>query len=618
MLAWQEHITARHAVWGVRLLRALLSAQGVAVPLWVSVARVILLHISPQAHPALTFLAAGQETLPWGPLRRCATALACLGPTHYPVVPAAPGDWCARLPLWRCPLLRLELPFVARPAAYRGLVSHPMATSEDAIARMQPLALLPRLRTVGDVVVLVRQLNAVARQRPWTNSHAHLTELLCVLDPTRPARIGAFPDGLQPDLYNVPRLVESVCDVLWAALPACWRAAAVSALRTASCLSSGLPADAEADRGAVLAVLEGAGWVVPTPAPFLTVATAALGGPAAAPHDVADVVAAPAATHAVLLMVPPAMPVVPGSPQPLRADSVRLITSVLSAPRVADLHSAWAVAVREALRVGALARPLRAAVHADAAGNVQVLLHPSAPSPGSVALELHALSRRVSHVWRLPWDNAYKEVWWRLLLHGVPGAGGHGVCLPYACGCSWTPGAAASPADRALAWQAHVFWSCPVAVGVRDLLQTHLPVGTLLMPRHLWLCVAPAPTVHPGVWSVVALAALSGILAGRRLLAALSAEAARARAQQGGGRQLTIYEAFQVPDPHAPQPPPQRAAREAVVRTLAAVTNFAAVGCVPEAWQQSDLLTPDHAFLGMMRGTAGCRLVLNFDIPADA
>ena len=32
---------------------------------------------------------------------------------------------------------------------------------------------------------------------------------------------------------------------------------------------------------------------------------------------------------------------------------------------------------------------------------------------------------RVRQVWRLPWENNWKEVWWRLLQHGVVGAGGH-------------------------------------------------------------------------------------------------------------------------------------------------------------------------------------------------
>ena len=36
-----------------------------------------------------------------------------------------------------------------------------------------------------------------------------------------------------------------------------------------------------------------------------------------------------------------------------------------------------------------------------------------------------ALPARVRQVWRLPWENSWKEVWWRLLQHGVVGAGGH-------------------------------------------------------------------------------------------------------------------------------------------------------------------------------------------------
>ena len=43
-----------------------------------------------------------------------------------------------------------------------------------------------------------------------------------------------------------------------------------------------------------------------------------------------------------------------------------------------------------------------------------------------------ALLGRMQGVWRLPWENRYKEILWRLVVNGVRGAGGHdeGMALP--------------------------------------------------------------------------------------------------------------------------------------------------------------------------------------------
>jgi len=70
-----------------------------------------------------------------------------------------------------------------------------------------------------------------------------------------------------------------------------------------------------------------------------------------------------------------------------------------------------------------------------------------------------ALPARVRQVWRLPWENSWKEVWWRLLQHGVVGAGGHvwPTKRGTACPCGWQNAATLSRAAQALQQREHVF-----------------------------------------------------------------------------------------------------------------------------------------------------------------
>jgi hypothetical protein len=111
-------------------------------------------------------------------------------------------------------------------------------------------------------------------------------------------------------------------------------------------------------------------------------------------------------------------------------------------------------------------------------------------------------------LWRLPWDNKHKEVYWRLVLNALPVA----ARMPSAaqpCGC----GAAHPHPDRR-----HHFWDCPVAAAVTSSLSAQLG-GRRLTPQHLWLA-QPPPTIHAGVWEAVCLAAVAAMDGGRRLMTA--------------------------------------------------------------------------------------------------
>jgi hypothetical protein len=122
LLPWMQHVRARHAWWGARLVRALAAPPGQEAP-WVLAASAILSHLSGKAaHPAVVLLATvaeqGGSELPLtvvkhgltqrrlpGPLVRLVRgmrALGRLGPTQRG---AGPPPACAAAPLWGNPLL---------------------------------------------------------------------------------------------------------------------------------------------------------------------------------------------------------------------------------------------------------------------------------------------------------------------------------------------------------------------------------------------------------------------------------------------------------------------------------------------------------------------------------
>ncbi|GAB4814593.1 hypothetical protein N2152v2_001639 [Parachlorella kessleri] len=134
-LPWQEHISARHAGWGLRLVMAGQPAQqrnpppaaasasqqtGPAaasqaeqttpMPPWAAVARQLLRNIHPSFKPShLLTLPAGHHwaaQLP-APLRRMHLGLRMLPAPELTAPPPAPGPWCCATPIWGNPLLEL-------------------------------------------------------------------------------------------------------------------------------------------------------------------------------------------------------------------------------------------------------------------------------------------------------------------------------------------------------------------------------------------------------------------------------------------------------------------------------------------------------------------------------
>lgn len=131
--------------------------------------------------------------------------------------------------------------------------------------------------------------------------------------------------------------------------------------------------------------------------------------------------------------------------------------------------------------------------------------------------ELHTLLR---DLWKLPWDNSRKEVFWRLTLDGLPSAARMHM-LGATCDCG-----VVAP-DRQ-----HHFWGCPVAQAVTQVMQQQCPPQCHVQRINVWLCRPPSPGIHVGVWHVACLAAIISMNKGRQLLYKLSSSQPALSAQQ--------------------------------------------------------------------------------------
>ena len=108
-----------------------------------------------------------------------------------------------------------------------------------------------------------------------------------------------------------------------------------------------------------------------------------------------------------------------------------------------------------------------------------------APEIGQLTKQLES---RIQRVWELRWGYKWKEVWWRLPLHGVKGAGGHGWAWAQdrRCECGWYPSVGAGGLVRSYQQRA-----C-VPVGVCILVYVHFPLVKALARSSLNSCL-----MHP-------------------------------------------------------------------------------------------------------------------------
>jgi len=290
----------------------------------------------------------------------------------------------------------------------------------------------------------------------------------------------------------------------------------------------------------------------------------------------------------------------------------------------------------------------RAALHhsTDPRTNHRLSANPHSNLGQLATTKTEETQRRLPMIWRLPVHNSEKEVLWRLLFlpptsqrqlqQFVQGK----LKASKKCGCGWA--APVSP-DPLLALRDHRFWSCHIAVTARHLLQHHLPPGTQIQPTHLWLASPPSPSIHPGVWAIVALATLNSISRAQAHQKALRRNTyiqagQRARDNNNVERPLSVFSGWEPPQqqqqqqqphnldpleqkqqqPHnsEPQEQPQqqqqqqqkrldqhtleqqrqKARRSASLNILCALQDFASTKILPKGW---DNIPANHPFLGV-------------------
>lgn len=210
----------------------------------------------------------------------------------------------------------------------------------------------------------------------------------------------------------------------------------------------------------------------------------------------------------------------------------------------------------------------RAAKHAAFLHMVNTGLPPQL-TPAADAVELAKLQAKL---WKLPWDNAKKELLWRLSVDGKAT-----LARMHVVGGSCTCGAVAPSI-------LHHFWQCPVAEGVVALLKAQLPELTRpLHTVHVWMARPPIGGVHKGVWLVVCQAALLAMDQGRALLCKWQ-------------KQLDNPGEGPLPQHlHSAQQRMQAAGRAAQAAFWDRLHDFVGLGSCPVVWL--DHIRPNHPFL---------------------
>jgi hypothetical protein len=463
VLPLEQHITARHARWALRLLHG-----DASVP-WVQVAQHVL---APTRAPDAALWRAGiamcmdaargpaGARLP-APLARLAAAMHALPPWQLlqAVEPVqAPGPWCASAPLWCNPQLTVQGPGMERRV---GL----------AVA-FAGLAQLGTITTVKEALTALAEVTAA-----WPYERYLATAF--------PFWLRGSEDYLdrQTAIAHLTALVNSI--------PQAWRDAAAAAT------TPQLPPTREVQAQALGRV----GWV------------------GVGPHPVES-----------------------------QAATVKQLAL---------------------LQLG----PLRAAREAKWAGFLADAGQGAPPGEAPTAAELQRLLRRL---WKLRWDNQRKEVYWRLVLDGLPNATRF-AHADETCGCG-----AAGPG------RLHHYWQCPVAQAVVQAMQAEMPqLQQQLLPVHVWLARAPAGWLHRGVWRVVALSAVLAMEKGRQLL----------------------YK-WQKQSPHQPclQLSPQQlqlAAAVAVATLWDMVADWVGLGLYPATWALE--MPVGHPFVAPVAGALQVR-----------
>eukprot|EP00195_Chlamydomonas_chlamydogama_P002330 CAMPEP_0202920642 /NCGR_PEP_ID=MMETSP1392-20130828/76966_1 /ASSEMBLY_ACC=CAM_ASM_000868 /TAXON_ID=225041 /ORGANISM="Chlamydomonas chlamydogama, Strain SAG 11-48b" /LENGTH=374 /DNA_ID=CAMNT_0049614149 /DNA_START=11 /DNA_END=1135 /DNA_ORIENTATION=- len=243
------------------------------------------------------------------------------------------------------------------------------------------------------------------------------------------------------------------------------------------------------------------------------------------------------------------------------------------------------------------------------------------PPAAVVDARMGQLEKLFQDMWKLPWENSNKEIWWRLAVRGVSAAGGHDICISGPCPCGWQLSTGGE--EGAQRMQQHTFWDCPVAQAVMQQVRNAIPAAPEVSRKHLWLLQAPPDSgLYQPVWAVVCLAALNAMQQGRAYMWALHKRRQELLAsyRASGGRQVSLEECWQraagtrlsmVPPGGSPT---SKASARAAALFWSHLQDFADIGIVPVDWVQR--MSPSHAFMRIQpKPRSGHCLVLH--LPVD-
>ena len=390
-----------------------------------------------------------------------ALGLRALGPAGLAVPLASPpGPWCRDVPLWGNPLLQLEHP------ATRRTVTWPVTLTVRPAASHIPHPPGPRgpRQRLPPPPIHLSTLPQPAPLPHWTQGFGDFRQHNPTISSLGDALItlASFTSSVLPGqgAQCYAPFVASLISLL-AVLPTGW----VEAARAASLAAEPLP-----HLDAVRPIVACLGWQPPFPQP-----TSAGRQP----------------------------------PQPIvlcsESFSVRSATGIQLADSLSEQRQARVAYVGAALNLGL----------ALGAEGPLPFIPPEAQVSGLAHLEV-----ALSTLWRIPWDNLYKETLWRLTVNGVSGAGGHNIACARPCACGWTPATPATPEARASALRSHCFWGCPVAQAVMAEVMRGLPhPSPPICGADIWLLrVPPSLSLHPGIWAFVCMVAIHAMERGRRCL----------------------------------------------------------------------------------------------------
>jgi len=131
--------------------------------------------------------------------------------------------------------------------------------------------------------------------------------------------------------------------------------------------------------------------------------------------------------------------------------------------------------------LNAPARTLRRSLHL---AYIQLAFSPPTP-PHSPNINLTNFLRNLSQLWRMPFPNSIKEPLWRTAINANPGS----HFRPWHCPCCnpQIPSHSSSPRE-------HTFWSCPVALHLRNAITSAMGPRTTGPPVEGVLLAPPSPT----------------------------------------------------------------------------------------------------------------------------